>query len=84
MDGLFYERTLCAEYCASADALFFFILVDFPLRGTGKSKGNSALCGARPAYAAGLRQGTRPLDPDCRLRAGFILYDCETDQSANP
>ena len=39
---------------------------------TGFQEGNSGLCGVRPAYAAGSRQGTRPLDPDYRLRAGLV------------
>ena len=38
MDGLSHERTLCAKYCASADALFYYFLVDFPSRGIGKIK----------------------------------------------
>ena len=29
MVGLSHERTLCAKHCASADALFYYFLVDF-------------------------------------------------------
>ena len=39
---------------------------------TGFQEGDSGLCGVRPAWAAGSRQGTRPLDPDYRLRAGLV------------
>ena len=53
LGGLFHERTLCAKYCASADALFLFFLVDF--RKSENQKGvsrsaerDSGLCPENP------------------------------------
>ena len=50
----------------------FCLFKSKPGADTGFQEGNSGLCGVRPACAAGSRQGTRPLDPDYRLRAGLV------------
>ena len=61
--GTVFMSALCAQriLLAAASALNKS-LVDFPLRGTGKSKGDSAVCGRRPACAAGSRRASGP-DP---------------------
>ena len=62
--------------CASADALKikFWLIPAFGLESKGEFRALRSSTRFHldwPAYAAGSRQGTRPLDPDCRLRAGI-------------
>ena len=66
----FHERPLAAGISLAAASDYFFILVDFPSRGIGKIKGDFAVCGRRPACAAGSR---RVADPDPLVACGREL-----------
>ena len=71
--GWFSMSALCAQGSLAACGRRFETRVLLkPGSDTGFQEGNSGLCGVRPACAAGSRQGTRPLDPDYRLRAGLV------------
>ena len=69
-DGLFMSGHWPREFRSLRRAIIFFILVDFPSRGIGKIKGDFAVCGRRPAYAAGPR---RVADPDPLVACGREL-----------
>src|SRR5699024_7977930 len=68
-DGLFMSGHWPRKFRSLRRAIIFFILVDFPSRGIGKIKGDFAVCGRRPACAAGPR---RVADPDPLFACGRV------------